>query len=186
MRRPNIGREESPWSINKAYGNDWDYMSLDHKYDHLWGDISKATNAIIVMDPKGEEPPELGSIGMFHQLHCLASFRMALQRAKAGDDIGMDHLDNKHWPHCFYYLRQAILCSADNTIEFPSINNGSKSHFISGTNDIRKCRSSESLYDLQNERGLIQHWNITENWEEKIAAQSLERLQGNENRTLLN
>lgn len=42
----------------------------------------------------------------FHQLHCLASIRMALQESKENKDIGMDWRDNAHWPHCLDYLRQ--------------------------------------------------------------------------------
>lgn len=41
----------------------------------------------------------------FHQLHCLAGLRKALQEASEGKDIGMDWTDNLHWPHCLDLLR---------------------------------------------------------------------------------
>lgn len=45
----------------------------------------------------------------FHQLHCLAAMRKALQDAREGVDIGVDYRDDGHWPHCFDYLRKASL-----------------------------------------------------------------------------
>jgi hypothetical protein len=42
----------------------------------------------------------------FHQLHCLASFRKALQDLQDGKFIGKDENDDMHWPHCFDYLYQ--------------------------------------------------------------------------------
>ena len=55
----------------------------------------------------------------------------------------------------------AILCAADDTIELPPIRDGKKSHFISGARDVRQCRDAETLYQLQDERGLIAHYGVT-------------------------
>lgn len=52
-----------------------------------------------------------GGYRRFHQLHCLASMRKALQDAREGVDIGVDYRDNGHWPHCFDYLRKVISLS---------------------------------------------------------------------------
>lgn len=49
--------------------------------------------------------PEL-TLKRFHQLHCLAAFRKALQESREGIDIGMSWRDNGHWPHCFDYMRK--------------------------------------------------------------------------------
>lgn len=47
-------------------------------------------------------------VSMWHQIHCLNHIRTMLVN---GDD-GSDHTE-----HCFHYLRQAILCNADTTLE---------------------------------------------------------------------
>lgn len=75
--------------------------------------------------------------------------RKALQRARAGEDIGIDYRDNTHRLHCFHYVREAILCSADDTIELPRLRNGSHKGSIDGTLDVRRCGNSEALYALR-------------------------------------
>lgn len=81
--------------------------------------------------------------------------RKALQRARAGEDIGIDYRDNTHWPHCFHYLREAIFCSADDTIELPLLRNGSHKGSIDGTMGVRQCGNSEALYALRAQHGLM-------------------------------
>ena len=46
-------------------------------------------------------------LALFHQLHCLARIRRAMAERHASE----------HVHHCFNYLRQAILCEANPTIE---------------------------------------------------------------------
>lgn len=61
----------------------------------------------------------------FHQLHCLASIRKALQNAREGKEIGIDERDNTHWPHCLQLLREVrtlngtgfLKCFADLTLK---------------------------------------------------------------------
>ena len=45
-------------------------------------------------------------ISLYHQMHCLDRIRRA---------IGKGY--NQHVHHCFNYLRQSVLCEADDTIE---------------------------------------------------------------------
>ena len=75
--------------------------------------------------------------------------RKTLQRAREGEDIGIDEHDDDHWPHCFYYLRQAIFCSADDTIELPVVVNQTRTGVIDGVQDVRNCRDSKHLYELR-------------------------------------
>jgi hypothetical protein len=55
-------------------------------------------------------------ISAFHQLHCLESMQKALTQFALGvsDDYDADHME-----HCFSYLRQAVLCGSDATLESP-------------------------------------------------------------------
>lgn len=76
-----------------------------------------------------------------------------MQFAREGGQIGLDHHDDHHWPHCLYYLRQAILCNADGTIErAPPMVNGTRG-MINGADDMRVCRDTSSLYDLREKYG---------------------------------
>lgn len=49
-------------------------------------------------------------VAMFHELHCLRTFRHAIDDKKAPRDL-------YHLQHCFNYLRQTIMCGADLTLE---------------------------------------------------------------------
>ena len=152
-------------------------MLLDHKFDYLWDDELVGNNGVIRLSSEMESNSqnERGAIGMFvskifsliltsakrvrfHQIHCLTSLRKTLQRAREGQNIGLNHHDDAHWPHCLYYMRQAILCAADDTIELPHLRN--KTHHygsINGVSDIRQCRNAERLYDLRAKHGVWGH-----------------------------
>jgi len=65
---------------------------------------------------------------MTHQLHCLFAVVQTYSGLKSNTEIPDDH----HWHmiHCFDYMRQAIMCSADMALEglettFPDHNGGS-------------------------------------------------------------
>lgn len=91
------------------YGVDRNYMTLDHANDHLWDTLTlNHENGGVIWSSDGntEGNETVGIISMFHQLHCLSSFRKALQAASSGEDIGKDWHDNGHWPHCFDYMRK--------------------------------------------------------------------------------
>ncbi|KAB5582296.1 hypothetical protein GE09DRAFT_263226 [Coniochaeta sp. 2T2.1] len=65
---------------------------------------------------------------MTHQLHCLFAIVRVYSGLKANHELPSDH--EWHMIHCFSYLRQAIMCSADMALEghettFPDHNGGS-------------------------------------------------------------
>ncbi|CAL1696229.1 unnamed protein product [Somion occarium] len=51
------------------------------------------------------------AVAMFHELHCVGSLRRALTNPSHPDSA------SHHVHHCFNYLRQFFLCSADSTLE---------------------------------------------------------------------
>lgn len=80
-------------------------------------------------------------ISVFHQLHCLVSrfdilkspyadinqyvTRASYFSARSGN---LDEINNNHLMHCWDYLRQAIICAGDTTLEWiqaPPNNTGS-------------------------------------------------------------
>lgn len=112
------------------YGSDIRYMSMDHKYDHLWNRIGSDHGGLIKYDPDKEWGAPLGVMSMFvlpltshslipdlddwfgnvrrdgwltcedsrfHQLHCVASLRNALQSAYFGMEVAKDQTENSHW-----------------------------------------------------------------------------------------
>lgn len=87
---------------------------------------------------------ETSVLSAFHQLHCLYTVRRAYySNRKDGEledfDLGKER--KPHVAHCFDYIRQGILCSADSTIE-PAVDtvNG----FL-GAGFPRICRNFEEL-----------------------------------------
>ncbi|KAI0128036.1 hypothetical protein BJ170DRAFT_400036 [Xylariales sp. AK1849] len=93
---------------------------------------------------------------MTHQLHCLWAIVQTYSGLKSGHELPDDH----HWHmiHCFSYMRQAILCSADTAIEghattFPDDNSGSDGwdakHVCKDISQVRQYLESVRAYDDQ-------------------------------------
>ncbi|CAD6588940.1 MAG: hypothetical protein ASARMPREDX12_003543 [Alectoria sarmentosa] len=94
---------------------------------------------------------ETSVLSAFHQLHCLYTIRRAFYSDSATED-GLEAFDlgkerKPHVAHCFDYLRQGILCSADSSIE-PAVDtvNG----FL-GAGFPRQCRDFKELKDWAEE-----------------------------------
>ncbi|KAI0534370.1 hypothetical protein GGR58DRAFT_61230 [Xylaria digitata] len=144
----------SDHSLQAVFGGDLSYMSVDHKYDHLWEDLGAKDLIIKLPDEKHNGELRPGSISMFHQLHCLSSLRHAIQQAREGKDPGLDWQDNDHWPHCMDYLRKTLLCWADDLVERQFVfDNGTVSSFIDGAQDVRKCGDNRRLIQLMRDNG---------------------------------
>ncbi|KAI0133905.1 hypothetical protein BJ170DRAFT_590908 [Xylariales sp. AK1849] len=139
-----------------------DYMNLSHDYDSLWSELLPPNGGFIVRPDKSGVERKYG-ISMFHQLHCLGMMRDAVQDmterlAASEKSAPHTHSDTRgthgihdplaedvHWLHCFDYLRQAILCNADATIEPPTITlrgNGIIDGMIQ-----RECKDWTALYN---------------------------------------
>ncbi|KAL6299321.1 hypothetical protein BKA93DRAFT_607426 [Sparassis latifolia] len=80
------------------------------------------------------------AVSMYHQIHCLNSFRKMFNghrnESRATHDAG-------HALHCLTYLRQMVLCSADETLEpaFAALNvDGRKTQAAYGSGVIHQCR----------------------------------------------
>ena len=93
---------------------------------------------------------------MTHQLHCLYAVVAVYSGMTSGHELEEDH----HWHmiHCFDYMRQAIMCSADMALEglettFPDHNGGSdgwdSKHVCKDPKMIRQRLESVRAYDDQ-------------------------------------
>ncbi|KAK2742662.1 hypothetical protein FQN55_007781 [Onygenales sp. PD_40] len=153
--------------IETKYYRDLRFMTLDHSLDYVWQEhVLMSTGNIRLPDGKGNT--SLKSIAMFHQMHCLAKMRLALQQAQEGLDVGVDWKDDAHWPHCLDYLRSSIMCFADGTLESitaqPGPVEGTVVKVIDGATEMRYCRDTKPLYDLERQYGPNSHY-IDENGE---------------------
>ncbi|KAI1769801.1 hypothetical protein F4818DRAFT_456635 [Hypoxylon cercidicola] len=90
------------------------------------------------------------TISTTHQLHCLFAVVQTYSGLKSGHEIPDDH----HWHmiHCFDYMRQAIMCSADMALEglettFPDHNGGSD--VCRDWSDVKSYLESVRAYDDQ-------------------------------------
>lgn len=76
---------------------------------------------------------------MVHQMHCLDVLRVGF--AMGGVGAGAGYIE--HAEHCLRYLRQAILCRADSTLE-PSTPErdaaGVWEHAASGVGSVHRCK----------------------------------------------
>ncbi|KAG1882216.1 hypothetical protein F4604DRAFT_1577633 [Suillus subluteus] len=75
----------------------------------------------------------LFGVSMFHQIHCLQMIRLALINGP-----------NDHSGHCLNFLRQAILCNSDTTLD-PVYTNGSTAG-SDGLGVTHICRDWSQLY----------------------------------------
>nr|B8NM67.1 RecName: Full=Oxidase ustYa; AltName: Full=Ustiloxin B biosynthesis protein Ya [Aspergillus flavus NRRL3357] len=60
-------------------------------------------------------PHQRAMISVFHQLHCIYMTREGYYAAREGN---LDQVNAAHLMHCWDYLRQAIMCHADTTLEW--------------------------------------------------------------------
>ncbi|KAL4939579.1 hypothetical protein BDV06DRAFT_224900 [Aspergillus oleicola] len=94
---------------------------------------------------------------IFHQLHCLYLLRRAYySHTTSGPDSGADPLERfdfnrnrtVHVAHCFDYLAQTLVCSADSTLE-PAVDT---EHGYLGSGFQRRCWDFERLKEIVQEK----------------------------------
>ncbi|OJJ48982.1 hypothetical protein ASPZODRAFT_139933 [Penicilliopsis zonata CBS 506.65] len=82
------------------------------------------------------------SLSLFHQLYCLA-----LDSDPASSSPMHMHIHgNAHLNHCMDYLRQAIICAADTTLEKARAENGTLQQATDGWEVIHQCRDWDRVY----------------------------------------
>ncbi|CAK7224558.1 hypothetical protein SCUCBS95973_005557 [Sporothrix curviconia] len=102
------------------------------------------------------------TIALFHQLHCLAAIKSKMSRLQdwyeGGNDneylrfaLGEDQVADKHICHCFDYLRQALLCHGDTTLEKARVvvDEQGVAHTVRGVDGwgvTHSCRDFGSIY----------------------------------------
>ncbi|KAJ3003733.1 hypothetical protein NUW54_g5155 [Trametes sanguinea] len=120
--------------------------------DDDWGSLFPLSDgfstlhpAVLHPHPHQQQAPNSPSngrtflISMVHQLHCLDVLRVAFVANRTGAP--------QHVAHCLRYLRQAVLCHADATLEpdEPGVRDGRWEHAASGVGAVHRCRDWTAL-----------------------------------------
>ncbi len=92
-------------------------------------------------------------ISLFHQLHCLSGIRKHLLLLKGS--IGRNNTQEiqeilldpevQHIYHCFDYIRQALMCAGDMTIEWPREEADGRRFAFDGWGIAHECQSWVSI-----------------------------------------
>jgi hypothetical protein len=129
---------------------DFKYAVNYPAYNHLWEELQGGSKGVIYTKlgrPDGKI--RKAGLAMFHQLECLAQIRMAVQKLQDKNITGVDaEMDGLHgyWAHCFDYLRQIILCNADDSIESSKIVAGKWTS--DGFGGVKECRDHKWLHEI--------------------------------------
>jgi hypothetical protein len=89
------------------------------------------------------------AIAVFHQLHCLyhlAGFidKMTM-KIRDGDYAALDEKKLLHNDHCFNYLRNALTCCGDTTLEGQAQSPGFEGPGTDGTGGVHVCRKYDEI-----------------------------------------
>ncbi|PMD42925.1 hypothetical protein L207DRAFT_422686 [Hyaloscypha variabilis F] len=88
-------------------------------------------------------------VSMFHQLHCLMRIRETLFMTKfALNHTNAEKIDEHliepsmmHVYHCFDYIRQALMCAGDLTLEWPRTEKNGQRFAVDGWGVSHQCKS---------------------------------------------
>ncbi|KAL0931140.1 uncharacterized protein CTRU02_213875 [Colletotrichum truncatum] len=111
-------------------------------------------------------PDKIAGLSVFHQLHCLGALRKFMWEviyekvdAKAllqkwPENVTSPTYDQAihglwHIAHCFDYLRQAVQCSGDTSLEFVSENTGRA--VVDGLDYPHECKNWDEIWDYASE-----------------------------------
>jgi hypothetical protein len=137
---------ETHMNVFKA---NYEFSNTFGAYDYLWAELQGKSQGVVYTDlGRNDGQTRRAGLAMFHQLDCLAKLRNVIQALQEGnlyDDVDVaEH--HGYWPHCLDYLRQTILCNADDSLEKGEVVDGR--WVTSGFGAPKECRDSSWLYDV--------------------------------------
>jgi len=91
-------------------------------------------------------------LSAFHQLHCLSYLVRHFQQGYSGTNLTQEVAH--HSAHCFDYIRQALMCAGDTTLE-------GKTEAGPGWGSVHECVDYDALLDWANE-------NSAEKWRNEL------------------
>ncbi|KAH8793583.1 hypothetical protein F5882DRAFT_59076 [Hyaloscypha sp. PMI_1271] len=148
------------------------YQDTGPEGDKLWNDLMPLGSGFVRVPwprrfdipkskavPEDPEEAEVYSLSVTHQLHCLGVLRDVIRKdeVKGGDRSWF--AGNGHEYHCLDYLRQAVLCAGDTTLDYAGIVFGDDSNQrrlgFSGEGSTHQCRdwNAISSWAIKNRSG---------------------------------
>ena len=110
--------------------------------DKAWADTIAPKHGFVRLGSQGRA----FAISLYHQLHCVNAIRFSYTVARDGLVTDPEILKRKvgHDNHCFQFLRQSILCKADNSF-VPMQTHRNVSLAAMGFGTTHRCRNWEQV-----------------------------------------
>ncbi|KAI0396413.1 hypothetical protein F5Y17DRAFT_472826 [Xylariaceae sp. FL0594] len=127
----------TPW--DEVFAGAW--IEIAHPADYgLKGGLpmSKYYNGNVSPESEAYVP------SVFHQIHCVGEIKHAIIALQNGRELAAP----EHVNHCVEYLRQAVLCSGDLTLERPLFVGDTAWTPPNGWGFVHQCRDLSGLYAL--------------------------------------
>ncbi|KAK3902165.1 hypothetical protein C8A05DRAFT_15732 [Staphylotrichum tortipilum] len=164
---PKLPRKIYTFQDNPKYvrGDMWFNESLTLHTLHNWIELSSASRGyVVIKNPSNYDLPEPYTVPLdrhndgpgymvtvFHQLHCLSYLAEHYQQGYAGVQLSKEVAH--HTAHCFNYIRQGIMCSADTTLE-------GHTEAGPGEGSEHECTDYEALLEWANKNSAMK-WRET-------------------------
>lgn len=113
--------------------------------DTAWANTIPADHGFVRLGPQGRT----FGIAAYHQLHCINAIRFSYSVARDGLVTDPDVLREKigHDNHCFQFIRQSILCKADDALVAVGMP-PNRSLPASGFGATHRCRNWRQVRDF--------------------------------------
>ncbi|KAF2772422.1 hypothetical protein EJ03DRAFT_348799 [Teratosphaeria nubilosa] len=144
--------------------------------DLAWSSISPPGDGFVLFPnrtrdaynlPLGKPSPQgdLYDISLFHQLHCLISMRehVLMLQASVGRDNQAQVFEvlvkprEEHVWHCFDYLRQAVMCAGDMTVEWPRTEEDGRRFAVDGWGVTHQCADWNAILQWMGENSVTNY-----------------------------
>ncbi|KAH8897176.1 hypothetical protein GQ53DRAFT_760356 [Thozetella sp. PMI_491] len=95
------------------------------------------------------------TISLFHQIHCLAVIKSRLSllhewyretNDKEYLNVALNQVEDEHIYHCVDYIRQAIICNGDTTLEKSRAVNSKPVRGVDGWGVTHECRDFDAIF----------------------------------------
>ncbi|RMX74276.1 hypothetical protein D0869_12761 [Hortaea werneckii] len=165
---PRMPRTKVTFEEDKLFAN-----GSNPKSDEAWATLTPQGDGFILLpnntrqqwDLEPGKPTKAGEvydISVFHELHCLRHIRthtFTLQ-ALIGEDDPQKIYDlllkptEDHVFHCFDYIRQALMCAGDMTIEWPRVEADGSRFAVDGWGITHECKSWDAIMQYMQENSV--------------------------------
>ncbi|KAF2209307.1 hypothetical protein CERZMDRAFT_100510 [Cercospora zeae-maydis SCOH1-5] len=167
---PEIPFSKVTFRQDERFSGAWSEESID-----AWSELMPPGDGFVVIEnPRNYHLPpgkssrygEVYDISMWHQLHCLLHMRTYMSSMHSfANQSNMQQLyevvlapQADHILHCFDYLRQAVMCAGDMTLEQPRTESDGRRFAVDGWDiEHEHCRSWDAMADFVEKHAVGHH-----------------------------